>query len=117
MEIEFKKGQTLFAKGDEADAFYLVKSGSVELFDPESQVSVEVIEPGCTFGEQAIFAYGIRNLSAKAKEDSICLKYASADLHRLLPDQPATARRAFEMIILELEMKNTLRAAGAGDKL
>ncbi|MGA0978164.1 MAG: cyclic nucleotide-binding domain-containing protein [Burkholderiaceae bacterium] len=33
-ERSYQKGELLFSQGDDADAFYLLKSGRVELFDP-----------------------------------------------------------------------------------
>ena len=103
----------LFSQGDDADAFYLVKSGRIELFDPRGGKVVAVIESGCTFGEQAVFSYGARNLSARAGEDSVCTQYIAKDLQQLLEHQPGSVRRAFEMVILQLELHNGLRALGA----
>ena len=34
IERSYQKGELLFAQGDDADAFYLVKTGRIELFDP-----------------------------------------------------------------------------------
>ena len=113
IERSYQKGEVLFAQGDDADAFYLVKTGRIELFDPQLDTAVAVIEPGCTFGEQAVFSYGARNLSARALEDTVCMHYLAKDLQHLLEQQPAPVRRAFEMVILQLEMRNSLRALGA----
>jgi CRP-like cAMP-binding protein len=109
----YKKGEVLFSQGDDADAFYLLKSGRIELFDPRGSKVVAVIEPGRTFGEQAVFSYGARNLSARAIEDSVCTQYLAKDLQHLLEHQPSSVRRAFEMVILQLELRNGLRALGA----
>ena len=41
------------------------------------------------------------------------MHYLAKDLQHLLEQQPAPVRRAFEMVILQLEMRNSLRALGA----
>ena len=112
-ERSYQKGELLFSQGDDADAFYLLKSGRVELFDPKTDKQVAVIAQGCTFGEQAVFSYGARNLSARALDNSVCMHYLAKDLQSMLEHQPAVVRRAFEMVILQLEMRNSLRALGA----
>lgn len=111
-ERSYQKGELLFLQGDDADAFYLVKSGRIQLFDSKADKQVAIVEQGCTFGEQAVFNYGARNLSARAIEDSVCMQYLAKDLQNMLDHQPARVRRAFEMVILQLEMRNSLSALG-----
>lgn len=112
-ETVYPKGTLLFSKGEEADSFFVVVDGQVEVFDPDLSYSVAVIGPGGTFGEQAVFAYGTRNLSVRAIEDCHCLEHSAVDLRMLLGQQEGIVKRAFEMIILQLEMHNALRAMGS----
>lgn len=115
-ETFYSKGTLLFSKGEEADSFFVLVDGRVEVFDPDLSYSVAEIGPGGSFGEQAVFAYGTRNLSARAVEDCHCIEHSASDLRILLDQQEGTIKRAFEMIILQLEMHNALRGMGSKAK-
>ncbi len=63
----------IFRQGDEADRFYIVLGGRVALsvIDTAGRESVvEVVKPGDTFGESAIFDHGAFPFGARAIEDA-----------------------------------------------
>lgn len=63
---EFKKGDVIFKKGDEADKLYYIDAGSIRL--PEVGVT---LGPGEIIGEIGIFSpYGERTASAVCETDS-----------------------------------------------
>ena len=60
-------GGLLFSAGDPADRFFLLLAGRVDLFaltEAGSQSIIEIIEPGQTFAEAAVFADGRFPLNA-----------------------------------------------------
>lgn len=52
-EMHLEPGDVLFTRGEPAFSLYVVKTGRVELLDPEGKVA-RVIEPGDFFGERAL---------------------------------------------------------------
>lgn len=70
----------LFAQGDEADCFYIVLAGRVALsvVDNAGRESViEVVKPGDTFGEGAIFDHGLFPFGARVIEEARLVRVPS----------------------------------------
>jgi CRP-like cAMP-binding protein len=69
------KGKVLFHRGDAAEHFYFVDAGLMELSliaPTGDKKTLEVIGPGCTFGEAVAFMQGHKYpVSAEALEDSV----------------------------------------------
>ncbi|MFL2656427.1 MAG: cyclic nucleotide-binding domain-containing protein [Burkholderiaceae bacterium] len=110
--IEYTNGSLLFKKKDEATNFYVLKSGEVELFDPDENKVLAVLKPGASFGEQAILAGGVRSVSAKAKGDVVCMEISADALKNMLENSPGTIKPVFEALLLQLYMHNDLRSKG-----
>ena len=69
-----KKGATIFAKGDYADALYLIASGEVEL--PELEL---ILQPGEVFGEVGLFAVNRRRTQTARAASDLDLFWITAD--------------------------------------
>lgn len=50
----FPENSLIFSKGDQATKFFMIQSGSVEIFDPVAKQSIAILSEGDAFGEQAI---------------------------------------------------------------
>jgi CRP-like cAMP-binding protein len=76
----YSKGSLLFSQGDQANHFYLIKSGWVKLFretlDGDEAV-IDVLNDLHLLGETAIFENGQHNYSAEVIEESVLLSFPS----------------------------------------
>ena len=110
--VKYKDGNLLFQKKDEATNFYVLKSGEVELFDPDENKILTILKPGASFGEQAILAGGVRSVSAKAKGDVVCMEISAEALKKMLENSPGIIKPVFEALLLQLYMHNDIRGKG-----
>jgi CRP/FNR family cyclic AMP-dependent transcriptional regulator len=79
-----KAGEMLFAKGEYADALYMIASGEVEL--PEIELK---LKPGDLFGEIGLFSVERRRTqSALARSDLELLWISGAELKKLCERNP-----------------------------
>ena len=111
-EVYFPKGQVLFEKGDKADFFYVLVSGNVALFEPSNQSFIANLEPGSSFGEQAILVGGVRSLSARAAEPTVCKAISAQTLGKMLDQEKGTIKPVVYALLLELYMSNDLKSQG-----
>ncbi|MGA1471288.1 MAG: cyclic nucleotide-binding domain-containing protein [Burkholderiaceae bacterium] len=111
-EVYFPKGQVLFEKGDKADFFYVLVSGKVALFEPSNQSFIANLEPGSSFGEQAILVGGVRSLSARAAEPTVCKAISAQTLGKMLDQEQGTIKPVVYALLLELYMSNDLKSQG-----
>ncbi|MGA1155690.1 MAG: cyclic nucleotide-binding domain-containing protein, partial [Burkholderiaceae bacterium] len=111
-EVFFAKDQVLFEKGDKADFFYVLVSGKVALFEPSNQSFIANLEPGSSFGEQAILVGGVRSLSARAAEPTVCKAISAQTLGKMLDQEQGTIKPVVYALLLELYMSNDLKSQG-----
>jgi len=68
-----KRGEVIVTQGERGDAFYLIWSGRVEIWQSgiydEEQRLVNTMGPGETFGDEALVTGGSRNATVKMIED------------------------------------------------
>jgi CRP-like cAMP-binding protein len=87
-------GQYLFLLGDNADAFYVVRKGGLELCLPielrgsVKDISVESVGVGQALGWSALVRPYRFTLSARATEPSELVAFARNDLQRLFEAEP-----------------------------
>ena len=91
-EQKIQKGQWLFREDDEAQNFYLIKEGSIELLtlvDEKIEIPISMVrgKNGC-FGISALVPPFRYTLSARAAQDSNLLVFRRADLEKLKQDDP-----------------------------
>ena len=113
-EVFFPKGHVLFEKGDRADFFYVLVSGKVALFEPSNQSFIANLEPGSSFGEQAILVGGVRSLTAQAAEPTVCKAISAQILGKMLNQEKGTIKPVIYALLLELYMTNDLKSQGLG---
>jgi len=87
--VDFKAGETIYAKGAKADHFYVVLDGQVSLRLPgQSGVSVQIDEltEGAVFGSCVCFQLVDYSLNAQCTRDSKVLKIESPTLKELMDE-------------------------------
>jgi len=91
-EQKVQKGQWLFREGEEAEQFYLIKYGAIELLtivDEKIEIPISMVRPknGC-IGIAALISPFHYTLSARAAHDSNLLVFKRKDLEKLKQDDP-----------------------------
>lgn len=79
----YRKGQTIFYRGDPGNAMYLLIKGSVMMTLPSedgAEVIVATVRPGDQFGELAVLDGGARYVTAVATEPTEVLAIRREDL-------------------------------------
>lgn len=91
------KGEVLFHRGDDADCFYYVESGHIELslLSPDGQKKIiEVVGPGRTFAEAIIFMRDSKYpVSAEALSDTVIYSIPNDSYRDLLRKDPDACLR------------------------
>ena len=99
-------GETIFKKGDYADALYLIASGKIEL--PEIQ---KTLGPGEVFGEVGLFAVDRRRTqTARAISDLNLFWIASEELKSLCERNPGLSLYFLRLVATRLSANTGLDA-------
>ena len=104
----FGAGEVIFHKGEPADSFYMVSSGSVEIFDPDQKTTIAMLGGGSSFGEQSLLVGGVRGASARARIPTECTVVGTARLREALHQEKSLLRQGVEGILLQLAMHNEM---------
>ena len=89
----------LFNEGDPGDAFYIILSGSVEIFVPKINKHLATLQTGSFFGELSLILGIPRTASVKAIEKTLLFVISKTRFHKILQEQSELA----EVILQELE--------------
>src|SRR5919202_913515 len=123
IEIGYRKrlgaSSMLFREGDPGDAFYIILSGSVEVFAEKLNKQLAILQTGKFFGELSLMLGIPRTATVRSLEDSILFVINNKGFEKLLHEQPELA----EVIIEELgkhqeelsERQQQLRSMGLVD--
>ena len=109
----------LFHEGDPGDTFYIILSGSVEVFAEKINKHLTTLKAGNFFGELALMLGIPRTASVRALEDTILFAIHKKGFEKILHENPELA----EVIVQELgkhqeelsERQNELRRLGLVD--
>ncbi|WP_066632768.1 Crp/Fnr family transcriptional regulator [Desulfolucanica intricata] len=88
---EYKKGNVLFMRGDQANHLYIVRYGRVKLYEASKdgrQQIVRILERGDFFGELSLFKDECHLLNAEALEDTGLCLLPREDLKNLIRQNP-----------------------------
>jgi CRP/FNR family transcriptional regulator, cyclic AMP receptor protein len=108
------KGDYLFLQSDEADAFYLVYSGEIELALSSAdgrELLINRMRPGDCFGELALLTGEPRSASAMARVDSEGWVMPGPVFLALLDSEPRLARNLLEMVSRRLQSSSERESA------
>ena len=89
-----KKDETLFHKGDDGDALFMIHEGSLNIVTEDTQGGKLILNqcgPGETIGEMSLFDEEPRSASVVAKMDAHILELKRNDFFDILGDNPETA--------------------------
>ena len=114
-----KQLEFLFHEGDPGDTFYIILSGSVEVFVEKINKHLTTLKAGKFFGELALMLGIPRTASVRAIEDTILFAIHKKGFEKILHENPELA----EVIVQELgkhqeelsERQNELRTLGLVD--
>jgi len=94
VERTYKKGETIVKEGEQAVAFFVIKSGTVEVSQSagsKKPQALATLGPSEAFGEQALLDGGTRAATVKAIEDTTCLVISRWDFVAELQTNPHMA--------------------------
>ncbi|NTW77342.1 MAG: Crp/Fnr family transcriptional regulator [Syntrophaceae bacterium] len=102
----YRKGQLIFAEGDEGVGFYIVQSGRVRIFklSPESgkEQIIHFFGPGDSFGEVAVFTNQGFPAYAEAELSSQLLFFPRAEFVALIREDPSLALNMLALLSMRL---------------
>lgn len=102
VEIGYRKrlgaSNILFREGDPGDAFYIILSGSVEVFVEKINKHLTTLDAGKFFGELSLMLGIPRTATVRALKDTILFEINNKGFENLLQEQPELA----EVIVQEL---------------
>jgi CRP/FNR family cyclic AMP-dependent transcriptional regulator len=99
------RGQMLFNQGDEADAFFLVCSGGINLgLDSANgrELVINEMRPGDGFGELGLITGQPRSTSAVAHQESVLLAIPRREFLAVLAEEPALVRNLLQTMAQRL---------------
>jgi CRP-like cAMP-binding protein len=90
--LQFRKNQTVFAQGDEADTVFYIQQGRVKLTvlsEQGKEAVVGILEAGQFFGEGCLNGHRLRLSTTTAMEDSLVTAVTKAALLDVIHREPA----------------------------
>ena len=107
-ELLLPAGSHLFREGDPADCLYVVQEGAIDIVTENSSGRhvLATLHSGSSLGEQAVLGAGLRNATALAQTDTICLEIPSQWLRRELIKSPALVQKTLRALMLQLSQNN-----------
>lgn len=98
----FARGEMLWDEGDPAEALFVIVEGQVKSYRVSRdgvELIVQVATAGSLFGEPGVcHAGGVRRVSARAMEPTVCLTIDRETLMTALSRHPAAMRRMLESL-------------------
>ena len=91
--VSVSDGQTVFRRGDDADAFYVVRSGTIRIEDENQEegdtIVLTVLGRGDAFGELGLLGSAPRAATARAEGQTTLFRVDKASFDRLLAEDIA----------------------------
>jgi CRP/FNR family cyclic AMP-dependent transcriptional regulator len=98
--VNLKTGQRLFAEGDESDAFFIIKSGSVMV--KSKNIVLTTLEAGQPIGDMTFIDKGRRTATVAAIEEATLLKISYESFESLLEKELEMAVKIYKAIAVIL---------------
>ena len=108
---QFGKGDTIFRAGDVGDSFYIVRSGSVQIYIENfegEKIILRESTPGDVFGDVSMFDGGPRTATAVATEETEVLFLDKEGLLELVKKHPHAALDLLSVMGKRLRSTNEL---------
>ncbi len=102
--LTLKPGERVFREGDEADAAYIIESGSIEISKSvqDDSVVIGVIPQGEMFGEMALIDDQPRSGTARAVEPTVIATIPRATFQQRLERTDPVIRQLLNLLIRRL---------------
>ena len=103
---KFDEGQIIQQRGERADGFYLIESGSVavgQFLQSGEFRGVAVLGPGDSWGELAMFAARLRVVDAVARSQCSVRFIRQRDFDAAIADRPSELRAMLGAISMQLQ--------------
>jgi len=107
-EVKIRRGQNIFKKGDEGDAMFIIKEGSVRVHDGNHVLSRLLM--GQVFGEFALFDKELRSASVTAEEPTVLLKLEQDDFYKIMAHKVEVAKGVLKKVIRRIREMNELES-------
>jgi len=107
-EIPVRQGQIIFKKGDEGNAMYIIKSGSVRVHDGNHVLSR--LAAGQVFGEFALFDNETRSASVTVEEKTVLLELQQEDFLRVVAGKAEVTAGVLRNVIRRIREMNELES-------
>jgi len=101
-EIDFPHGATVLKQGDAGGFFYILLSGSVEVYK-DNNLLTTLMFPGTIFGEMADILGKPRTCTVKVKGAARLAKVQSHPMEELIKDQPDVVVKIIKTLASRLE--------------
>ena len=101
VEQPLKRGQFIFAEGDEGKGFYVVSEGRIKIFKLSSEGKEQILHifgPGEPFGEVPVFAGQNFPANAEAMEKSRVLFFPRQAFFGLIEKNPSIAMNMLALL-------------------
>ncbi|CAD8213308.1 unnamed protein product [Paramecium octaurelia] len=82
---KFNPGQNIVNEGDQADSFYVIKSGQVQILKGDKLIRKMGAKD--SFGEQALYEKSVRGATVKAETEVKCVALGRENLTKILGDK------------------------------
>jgi CRP-like cAMP-binding protein len=99
-ERQFRKGATIFSRGDPANALYIVKGGRVRILslsDKGTETIVHILKEGAIFGE-LLLSEEVRAFTAVAGTDALVTILSKGSLVELLASIPTISKNFIRLL-------------------
>jgi signal transduction histidine kinase len=107
-EIKAKRNQNIFKKGEEGDAMYIIKSGSVRVHDGGHILSR--LYSGQVFGEFALFDKESRSASVTADEPVVLYRLSRDNFYRIMAEKAEVTKSVLRKVIKRIREMNELES-------
>lgn len=100
VERQYRKGATIFSKGDPSSALYIVKDGKVRILsrtDKGTETIVHILRQGALFGE-LLFSEEKRAFTAVAGTDAVVTVLSKRNLVELLDTVPTISKNVIRLL-------------------
>jgi CRP/FNR family transcriptional regulator, dissimilatory nitrate respiration regulator len=107
MNCSFKRGQTIFSDGEDANGFYVLRSGRIKIFklsyEGKEQI-LHIIGPGEPFGEVPVFAGEKFPAYAETMEESDAVFFPKDTFTGLIKKDPLIAMNMLAILSKRLKL-------------
>lgn len=105
-ELRVRQNQTIFKKGDEGDAMFIIKSGMVRIHDGNHVISR--LSEASVFGEFALFDKELRSATVTADEPTVLFKLDQDDFYQIMAEKGEVVQGVLRKVIRRIREMNEL---------